>query len=130
MQTHNGITDGSEASGSAVAAIGSMLEEAGVIGVYNVQCIGPDGQIKWEDITAGSLVDAWLLPATTADHSSDEHLVDPIRVTVGNIVAGSGFTIYGYPADIQTFGQKTLAGSKPDQQADVYGAYNIAWVWN
>ncbi len=81
-------------------------------------------------ITAGSLVDAWLLPATTADHSSDEHLVDPIRVTVGNIVAGSGFTIYGYPADIQTFGQKTLAGSKPDQQADVYGAYNIAWVWN
>ena len=81
-------------------------------------------------ILAGSLASAWVLPATTADHSIDEHLVDPIRVTVGNVVAGTGFTIYGFPADIQTFGQKTLAGGLPDQQADLYGAYNIAWVWN
>ena len=81
-------------------------------------------------ILAGSLVSAWVLPAATADHSIDEHLVDPIRVVAGNVVAGSGFTIYGYPADVQTFGQKTLAGGLPDQQADIYGAVSIAWVWN
>lgn len=81
-------------------------------------------------ILAGSLVDAWMLPADTADHSADEQRVDPIRVTVGNVVAGNGFTIYGYPADIQVFGQKTAYGTLPDQQADIYGAYNIAWVWN
>ena len=81
-------------------------------------------------ILAGSLASAWVLPATTADHSIDEHIVDPIRVIVGNVVAGSGFTIYGYPADVQTFGQKTLSGGLPDQQADVYGAFSVAWVWN
>jgi hypothetical protein len=81
-------------------------------------------------ILAGSLVSAWVLPAATADHSIDEHLVDPIRVIAGNVVAGSGFTIYGYPGDIQTFGQKTLAGGLPDQQADIYGTVSVAWVWN
>lgn len=81
-------------------------------------------------ILSGSLVDAWVLPSTTSDHSADEQLVDPIRVMVGNIVAGTGFTVYGYPGDIQTFGQKTAYGPKPDQQAGPYGAYNVAWVWN
>jgi len=81
-------------------------------------------------ILAGSLASAWVLPAATADHSIDEHLVDPVRVIVGNVVAGTGFTIYGYPADIQTFGSKTLAGGLPDQQANLYGALNIAWCWN
>ncbi len=81
-------------------------------------------------ILAGSLASAWVLPAATSDHSTDEHLVDPIRVLAGNVVAGVGFTIYGYPGDIQSFGQKTLAGGVPDQQADTYGAFNIGWVWN
>ncbi len=81
-------------------------------------------------ITAGSLVDAWVLPADGTDHSADEMRVDPIRVTVGNIVAGTGFTIYGYPGDVQVFGTKTAYGGLPDQQADTYGAYNVAWVWN
>jgi len=81
-------------------------------------------------ILASSLVSAWVLPAATADHSIDEHLVDPIRVIAGNVVAGSGFTIYGYPADIQMFGQKTLSGGLPDQQADIYGAVSVSWVWN
>ena len=55
MHTHNGIADGADASGGAVASMGSIVEKAGVIGVYTVQCVGPDGQIKWED-TADNIV--------------------------------------------------------------------------
>lgn len=64
-------------------------------------------------ILAGSLVDAWLLPAATADHSADEHRVEELSVVAGNISAGTGFTIYG-----QTTGQR------------LYGVWNVAWVWN
>lgn len=39
-------------------------------------------------ILSGSLVEAWLKPAATADHSADEHLVDTIRVMASDIVAG------------------------------------------
>lgn len=64
-------------------------------------------------ILAGSLVEAWLFPAATADHSADEHRVEELRVSAGAVVAGTGFTIYG-----QTSGQR------------LYGIWNIGWVWN
>jgi hypothetical protein len=65
-------------------------------------------------IVAGSLVEAWVRMEATADHNADEHMVDPPRVIAGNIVAGTGFTIYGLTND-----KKRL-----------YGLYTIAWVWN
>jgi hypothetical protein len=46
-------------------------------------------------ILAGSYVEAWLFPALTTDHSADEHIAETIKVFAGNIVAGTGFTIYG-----------------------------------
>src|SRR5205807_1334420 len=46
-------------------------------------------------ILAGSLVEAWLLPAATADHTADEHIVETLKVFAGNIVPGTGFTLYG-----------------------------------
>ena len=46
-------------------------------------------------IGAGSLVEAWLIPVATADHSADEHLVETLKVQAGSIVAGTGFTIRG-----------------------------------
>ena len=45
-------------------------------------------------IGSGSLVEAWIFPTATADHSADEHWVDPPEVFAGNVVAGTGFTIY------------------------------------
>lgn len=66
-------------------------------------------------ILSGSLVEAWILPAATADHSVDEHLVEPITVIAGNVVAGTGFTIY--------------ANTREDNSL-VYGQWNIAWCWN
>lgn len=66
-------------------------------------------------ILAGSLVEAWLLPAATADHSADEHLIETLDVFAGNIVAGTGFTIYGINEGFGTL---------------IYGQWNVAWVWN
>jgi hypothetical protein len=47
-------------------------------------------------ITGTSLVEAWIFPTATADHSADEHLMTEIKVRAGNVVAGVGFTIYGF----------------------------------
>lgn len=65
-------------------------------------------------ITGTNLVDAWLIPAATADHTADEHLVEEMEVMAGSVVAGTGFTIYG----------KTRGGFK------IYGRWNVGWVWN
>lgn len=64
-------------------------------------------------IAAGSLVEAWIFPAVTADHSEDEHRVEELTIRAGNVVAGTGFTIYG-----QTTGER------------LYGVWNVGWVWN
>ncbi len=62
-------------------------------------------------IVAGSKVEAFVRLTASADHSVDEHMVEQLKITAGNIIAGTGFTIYGeaYP---QTSGQ-----------------WNIDWVW-
>jgi len=90
-------------------------------------------------ITAGSLVEAWLLPAATADHSSDEHVVDPPMITAGSIVAGTGFTIYATARDgipVPDAGPLGTQGQEPTYQGHgrtapmPYGIWNVAWVWN
>ena len=47
-------------------------------------------------IVSGSLVEAWIRPDATADHSADEHMVETLKVFAANIIAGTGFTIYGF----------------------------------
>jgi hypothetical protein len=101
-------------------------------------------------IVAGSLVEAWLRPAASADHSADEHLIETIKVVAGNIVAATGFTIYGVntnqlnepitPERLSRFagtGQDAGAGKQDLQARDkggngtrIYGTWVIAWVWN
>ncbi len=65
-------------------------------------------------IVSGSYVEAWLRPEATADHSADEHWVEAIKVVAGNIVAGTGFTIYGIT----------------EYKTRRYGQWIVAWVWN
>lgn len=72
-------------------------------------------------ILSGSLVEAFIFPAATADHSIDEHLVNPPRVVATTIVAGTGFTIYGFSLDGVDTGSDTPR---------IYGVWNVAWVWN
>ena|SRR5215217_6510437 len=68
-------------------------------------------------ILTGSLVEAWLRLEATADHSVDEHWVEEIEVSAGNIIAGTGFTIYALhrPAQDDTM---------------LYGQFTVGWVWN
>lgn len=84
-------------------------------------------------IVAGSLVEAWIRPAATADHTADEHMVDTIKVIAGNIVAGTGFTIYGFnTCELQ---ETTLKRQPKSMDAypgpcRSYGSWTVAWVWN
>ena len=63
-------------------------------------------------IGPGSVVKAWLLPVATADHSVDEHLVEPIRVLAHTITAGVGFVITAICDSGAT-----------------YGEFSVAWEW-
>jgi hypothetical protein len=97
-------------------------------------------------ILAGSLVEAWLYPSATVDHSADEHLVETISVMAGNVVAGVGFTIYAQntsnaveqlaiagvtgfrPAATSVYGSP--APSVGGKASRIYGQWTVAWVWN
>lgn len=100
-------------------------------------------------ITGTSLVEAWLVPADTADHTADEHWVESIKVMAGNIVPGTGFTIYALNTNqlneplepIKGARNVTLAGglsqaNYSQQQfaggmgTRLYGQWNVGWVWN
>lgn len=65
-------------------------------------------------ILAGSKVKAWIMATATADHTADEHLIDPPRVAVGPVGAGVGFTIYAFTTNTRRH----------------YGAYTVAWEWS
>lgn len=103
-------------------------------------------------IVSGSLVEAWLRPEATADHSADEHMAETLKVLAGNIVAGTGFTIYGLntsqlnePLAPPGAGRRHVAHTTVgnnfkgpgDQNPSVggkgtriYGQWTCAWVWN
>ena len=79
-------------------------------------------------IVSGSLVGAWIRPVATADHLADEHLVEGLRIYAADIVAGTGFTIYGF---------HDHGASESNDRADVgtardhfcWGRFTIAWAW-
>ncbi len=95
-------------------------------------------------ILAASLVEAWMLPQATADHTADEHWVEDIMVVAGNIVVGTGFTIYARIIDPETIapvlpdarvvGPGTGANQPRPEPAPpatrLYGLYTVAWCWN
>lgn len=82
-------------------------------------------------ILGTSLVEAWVFPTGTADHSADEHWVDGPQVVAGNISAGNGFTIYATAkpqtdANVPTDSRR----GNNNNSARVYGSWTVAWVWN
>lgn len=103
-------------------------------------------------IVSGSLVEAWIRPEATTDHSADEHMVETLKVVAGDIVAGTGFTIYafntsqlnepltesgagrkhrsiGTAAQNTGFGAPAKVGSVGGQGTRIYGKWTVAWVW-
>ena len=98
-------------------------------------------------IGAGSLAEAWIFPADTVDHTSTEHMVETFQVFAADIVAGTGFTIYGFNTsqvnegmDIEGSGRAATSVVGAQTSATVtskggigtliYGKWNIAWVWS
>lgn len=81
-------------------------------------------------IAAGAVISIWIHPATTADHSPDEHILETLSVFAGNIVAGTGFTIYGVnhsqlfePVQQHTRDNSGGIGTR------LYGVFKVAWLW-
>jgi hypothetical protein len=105
-------------------------------------------------IVAGSLVEAWIRPVSTADHTADEHMVETLKVIAGNIAAGTGFTIYGFntsqlnePVQPDSFNGAMLQSSATavtwriptspgginrggGKGTRIYGQWTVAWAWN
>ncbi len=72
-------------------------------------------------ITSNSVVASWISPSSTADHSSDEHMLETLEVYARNITPGIGFRIYG----INT---SQLNGPK-GRGTRIYGKWNVSWQW-
>jgi hypothetical protein len=81
-------------------------------------------------ILSTSLVEAWVFPTATADHSVDEHWVDGPQVMAGNIVAGTGFTIYASVKPQTDAKAPTDSRRGKTDSPRAYGSWTIAWVWN
>lgn len=86
-------------------------------------------------IVAGSLVEAWIRPVATADHTVGEHLVELIKIVAADIIAGTGFTIYGIDVTPESGAREDERGIGMYPRANVgntriYGQWTVAWVWN
>jgi len=96
-------------------------------------------------IVAGSLVEAWIRPVDTADHSADEHMLETLKVFAHTIVAATGFTISGFntsqvnePLEFHDADKRAALGTSPrtgaapsvgGQGTRLYGTWTIAWAW-
>ena len=96
-------------------------------------------------ILGTSVVQAWMYPTATADHSADEHLLETIKVMAGNVVAGTGFTIYAANTSqlnepLETPGISKFRSAAATVYGDsnpsaggtgtrIYGSWTVAWQW-
>ena len=103
-------------------------------------------------IVAGSVVQAWIRPVATADHSADEHMLETLKVHAADIVAGTGFTVNAFNdgtinepdvAAVSRDGVSQIAarpGGRGKQDGltaavggkgtRIYGQWAIAWQWS
>jgi len=87
-------------------------------------------------ILSTSLVEAWIRPADTTNHTHDEHLVDPPAIIAGSIVGGVGFTIYGVNQggvpvpDAVKIAPTGVLQEQGRISPMPQGVWSVAWVWN
>ena len=62
-------------------------------------------------ILSGSNAEAFLMTDSTVDNSAYHHRIVPMRLRCGNIVAGTGFTIYAL------------------SDWTLFNTYQVRWVW-
>ena len=104
-------------------------------------------------ILTTSLVEAWIRPVASTDHTADEHMLETLKVFAADIVAGTGFTIHGFNTNqinepVRSMHQPDRfvqpSGTSAAQQelghdaglaiggtgTRIYGTWTVAWVWN
>lgn len=86
------------------------------------------------DIVTGSLVEAWILPTTTADHSPDEHVVESIAVYAdqSSIIANTSFVIKA--VNKSQLDDSLVPSGDPGNRVGgegtkIYGKFQVGWVW-
>jgi hypothetical protein len=99
---------------------------------------------------SGSLIEAWLHPKDTADHSADEHMLETIKIFAdpSTIVAGTSFKIKGFNTSqlhepLVPFKGSTFTGAVTSAQVNpalnqmptrggigtrIWGKWNVAWA--
>ena len=96
-------------------------------------------------VISTSLVEAWIVPTATADHTADEHIVESVRV-VGAYLSDGNLRIHGLntnevqPPPTPLVVRKDLsARSRSGEAVDAhprpvapmpYGQFTVGWVWN
>lgn len=96
-----------------MATAGSAVVDFGAFPGATEASVAITGQAA---IIATSLVEAWVSANQTSpasDHNSDDIVIDPVTCYAGDIVPGTGFTIYLGTTD----------------QHLRYNKYNVDWVW-
>jgi hypothetical protein len=98
---------GGGGGGGSIATGTTTLDFGATPGTNNLEVV-ITGQTT---ITGTSKCKAYLVATATAEHNITEHTIVPINITCGNIVAGTGFTIYA-STDLR-----------------LTGTFNINWEW-
>ena len=109
-ETDTTITINSTGGGGGGGSVnsGSVAIDFGATPGTNFVSVDVTGQAA---ITGTSKVKAYKAIQATATHNEYEHIVVPLNLSVGNIVAGTGFTVY----------------ATTDLRLD--GTFNINWEW-
>jgi len=82
-----------------------------------------------------SLVEAWIRPAATADHTADEHMVETLKV-FGVCTVNGTIRIYGFnTSEINEPTPTVLNRNRLDPSMKavgtrIWGLWTVAWVWN
>lgn len=93
------------ASGTGTATVDFGAAPGG-----NLATVAVTGQ---SGITSGSHVEAWVMGEASANHSAYEHAITPLTVRCGDVVAGTGFTVYASSHEMRLTGQ-----------------FKVRWVWS
>lgn len=109
-ETDTTITINSTGGGGGGGSVnsGSVAIDFGATPGTNFVSVDVTGQAL---LTGTSKIKAYKAIQATGTHNEYEHILVPLNIAVGNIVAGTGFTIY----------------ATTDLRLD--GTFNINWEW-
>lgn len=107
-ETDTTVTINATGGGGGSVNSGSTAIDFGSAPGTNFVSVDVTGQTA---ITGTSKIKVYKVIQATATHNEYEHIIVPLELSAGNIVAGTGFTIY----------------ANTDLRLD--GTFNINWEW-